>query len=68
MRILLVDNLMIRRWGNLRMGPGRKLACGAVRNDWRLCEFSARDQCSGFLHRHMVPHIKVHGTDVFLFL
>ncbi len=43
MRILLVDNLMIRRWGNLRMGPGRKLACGAVRNDWRLCEFSDRD-------------------------
>lgn len=43
MRILLVDNLMIRRWGNLRMGPGRKLACGAVRNDWRICEFSDRD-------------------------
>ena len=43
MRILLVDNLMIRRWGNLRMGPGRKLACGAVRNGWRLCEFSDRD-------------------------
>ena len=42
-RILLVDNLMIRRYGNLRMGPGRKLACGAVRNDWRICEFSDRD-------------------------
>lgn len=42
-RILLVDNLMIRRYGNLRMGPGRKLACGAVRNGWRLCEFSDRD-------------------------
>ena len=40
MRILLVDNLMIRRYGNLRMGPGRKLACGAVRNDWRICEFA----------------------------
>ncbi len=43
MRILLVDNLMIRRYGNLRMGPGRKLMCGAVRNNWRLCEYSDRD-------------------------
>ena len=42
-RILLVDNLMIRRYGNLRMGPGRKLMCGAIRNDWRICEFSDRD-------------------------
>ena len=42
-RILLADNLMIRRYGNLRMGPGRKLACGAVRNNWRICEFSDRD-------------------------
>ncbi len=42
-RLLLVDNLMIRRYGNLRMGPGRKLNCGAVRNDWRICEFSDRD-------------------------
>ncbi|MBO5941603.1 MAG: glycosyltransferase [Kiritimatiellae bacterium] len=42
-RILLVDNLMIRRYGNLRMGPGRKLMCGAIRNNWRLCEFSDRD-------------------------
>ena len=43
LRLLLVDNLMIRRYGNLRMGPGRKLMCGAIRNDWRLCEFSDRD-------------------------
>lgn len=42
-RILLVDNLMIRRYGNLRMGPGRKLNCGAIRNGWRICEFSDRD-------------------------
>lgn len=42
-RILLVDNLMIRRYGNLRMGPGRKLMCGAIRNDFRICEFSDRD-------------------------
>lgn len=43
LRILLADNLMIRRYGNLRMGPGRKLMCGAIRNGWRLCEFSDRD-------------------------
>lgn len=43
LRILLVDNLMIRRYGNLRMGPGRKLMTGAIRNNWRLCEFSDRD-------------------------
>ncbi len=43
LRILLVDNLMIRNYGNLRMGPGRKLMCGAIRNNWRLCEFSDRD-------------------------
>ena len=43
LRILLVDNLMIRRYGNLRMGPGRKLMTGAVRNNWRICEFSDRD-------------------------
>jgi len=42
-RLLLVDNLMIRRYGNLRMGPGRKLNCGAIRNGWRICEFSDRD-------------------------
>ena len=41
--MLLVDNLMIRRYGNLRMGPGRKLNCGAIRNGWRICEFSDRD-------------------------
>ena len=43
MRILLVDNLLIRRYGKLRMGPGRALACGAIRGNHRLCEFSDRD-------------------------
>ena len=43
MRILLIDNLMIRRYGNLRMGPGRKLMCGCVRNNYRVCEYSDRD-------------------------
>lgn len=43
MRILMVDNMQIRQYGNLKMGPGRKLVCGAIRNDWRLAEFSDRD-------------------------
>jgi spore maturation protein CgeB len=43
MRILLVDNMQIRQYGNLKMGPGRKLACGTVRNNYRLAEFSDRD-------------------------
>ena len=43
MRILLVDNLMMRRYGKIRMLPGRKLMCGCIRNNWRLCEFSDRD-------------------------
>jgi hypothetical protein len=43
MRILLVDNMQIRQYGNLKMGPGRKLVCGAIRNGDRLAEFSDRD-------------------------
>ena len=43
MRLMLVDNVQWRRYGKVRLGPGRKMACGAVRNDWRLCEFSDRD-------------------------
>lgn len=48
MRILLIDNLLIRRYGKLRMGPGRALACGAVRGNHRLCEFSDRDMARFF--------------------
>lgn len=48
MRILLVDNLLIRRYGRLRMGPGRALACGAVRGNHRLCEYSDRDMARFF--------------------
>ncbi len=48
MRILLLDNLLIRRYGRLRMGPGRALACGAVRGNHRLCEFSDRDMARFF--------------------
>ncbi|MBP5319632.1 MAG: glycosyltransferase family 1 protein [Kiritimatiellae bacterium] len=43
MRILWVDNMQIRQYGNLKMGPGRKLVAGAIRNNWRLAEFSDRD-------------------------
>lgn len=43
MRILMVDNMQIRRYGNLQMGPGRKLVCAAVRSNHRLAEFSDRD-------------------------
>ncbi len=50
MRILLVDNLMIRRYGKTRMLPGRKLMCGCIRNNWRLCEFSDRD-----ITRYLAP-------------
>lgn len=57
MRILLVDNLLIRRYGNLRMGPGRALACGAVRGNHRLCEFSDRD-----LARYMGYGIRALGV------
>lgn len=48
MRILLLDNLLIRRYGRLRMGPGRALACGAVRGNHRLCEYSDRDMARFF--------------------
>ena len=43
MRIVFVDNLMIRRYGQLKLSPGRALTNGAVRNNWRVCEFSDRD-------------------------
>ncbi len=50
MRILMVDNMQLRQYGNLKMGPGRKLVCGAVRNNWRLAEFSDRD-----IARYLAP-------------
>lgn len=43
MRILMVDNMQIRQYGNLKMGPGRKLVCAAIRDNHRLAEFSDRD-------------------------
>lgn len=43
MRIVHVDNLMLRRYGRLKVSSGRNLFCGAIRNNWRVCEFSDRD-------------------------
>ena len=43
MRIVNVDNLQIRRYGRPRMACGRSLACGMVRNNWRVWDFSERD-------------------------
>jgi len=50
MRILMVDNMQLRQYGNLKMGPGRKLVCGAIRNNDRLAEFSDRD-----IARYLAP-------------
>ena len=43
MRILIVDNMHIRQYGNLKMGAEQKLICGAIRNNFRCEEFSDRD-------------------------
>jgi hypothetical protein len=42
-RVVNVDNLMIRRYGRPKVATGRKLFHGMVRNNWRVCEFSDRD-------------------------
>ncbi len=43
MRILHSDNLMIRRYGHLKVSTGRKLLNGMIRNNWKVCEYSERD-------------------------
>lgn len=43
LRILIVDNFQIRRYGKGREGQGYRFACGAVRNNWRVMTFSERD-------------------------
>ncbi|MBC8207014.1 MAG: glycosyltransferase family 1 protein [Kiritimatiellales bacterium] len=43
MRILHVDNLMIRRYGKVKVGTGRKLFAGMIRNNHKVLEFSERD-------------------------
>ena len=43
LRLLVVDNFQIRRYGKGREGQGYRFACGAVRKDWRVMTFSERD-------------------------
>lgn len=50
MRLLVVDNFQIRRYGKGREGQGYRFACGAVRNNWRVMTFSERD-----ITRYLAP-------------
>lgn len=43
MRIVHVDNIMIRRYGNTKVATGRKLYYGLIRNNHKVMEFSDRD-------------------------
>ena len=43
MRILHIDNVMIRRYGNTKVATGRKLFNGLIRNNHKVLEFSDRD-------------------------
>lgn len=43
MRVLHADNLMIRRYGQLKAPHGRRLFNGMIRNNWKVCEYSERD-------------------------
>ena len=43
MRILHSDNLMIRRYGLVKVSTGRKLFNGMIRNNWKVHEYSERD-------------------------
>lgn len=43
MRILHADNLMIRRYGKLKVSTGRRQFNGMIRNNWKVCEYSERD-------------------------
>jgi len=43
MRIVHADDLMRRRYGWHKFSSGRNLLLGAIRNNWRVCEFSDRD-------------------------
>lgn len=42
-RLLVVDNFQIRRYGAGREGQGYRFMCGGVRNNWRVMSFSERD-------------------------
>lgn len=43
MRIIHSDNLMLRRYGELKVSTGRRHFNGMIRNNWKVCEFSERD-------------------------
>ncbi|OOZ39522.1 hypothetical protein BOW53_11480 [Solemya pervernicosa gill symbiont] len=43
MRIVHIDNLMIRRFGRTKVSTGRRLFNGMVRNNYKVCEYSDRD-------------------------
>ena len=43
MRILHIDNIMIRRFGRTKVSTGRKLFNGMIRNNHKVLEFSDRD-------------------------
>lgn len=43
MKILHIDNIMIRRYGKTKVSTGRKLFNGLVRNNHKVLEFSDRD-------------------------
>lgn len=50
LRLLVVDNFQIRRYGAGREGQGYRFMCGGVRNDWRVMSFSERD-----ITRYLAP-------------
>ena len=49
-RLLVVDNFQIRRYGAGREGQGYRFMCGGVRNNWRVMSFSERD-----ITRYLAP-------------
>ena len=50
LRLLVVDNFQIRRYGAGREGHGYRYMCGAVRNNYRVMSFSERD-----ITRYLAP-------------
>ena len=50
LRLLVVDNFQIRRYGAGREGQGYRFMCGGVRNNWRVMSFSERD-----ITRYLAP-------------
>jgi len=55
MRIVHSDNLMIRRYGKLKVSTGRKLFNGMIRNNWKVCEYSERDIAKFAAPLHLKP-------------